>query len=170
MRFFPVYTILLPLLFSACAATPGTSTQAQFTAPILTKAQWEVDTYTSADRTVEFCSVSSGFNGLEVIVRKAAGEVPTAVVRSTRDMSPGSLLLVSVNGHNHNTRNDDGYFSPEDSKALIADMEVGKEAYLYWKYPSSSNQSSADKFANKIAMGGFASYYQECVAGKKVAH
>lgn len=170
MRFFPVYILLFPLLFSACTATPGTSTQAQFTSPILTKAQWEVDTYASADQSVEFCSVKSGFNGLVVIVRRAAGEVPTAVVRSTRDMAPGSSLLVSVNGHNHRTRSDDGYFSPEDSKALIADMEVGKEAYLYWQYPSSSNYGSADKFANKIGMGGFASYYQECVAGKKVTH
>lgn len=137
---------------------PETGMQADLHLP-LQKKTWTVSEYEDPAQQRHFCVVSSGYNGLKVILRKDRHF--TQAVKSTRSMPPGMTLRIAIGKHIY--RSADEFFPATLTLALIEDLKTGKTAYLEWRDPT-SGKFGIQRYTTMIALQEFAGLYEKCVA------
>jgi hypothetical protein len=125
-----IFALASALLASACTITPQNngSVDAQLHLPIV-EHNWKMQSYTlqTGDKA---CAISSGYNGLTVLLSHPPGREEGVVVESNRRMEPGTTLTVSVNGNNFQTT--DHFFSATTGRALLQEFAKGGKAYFDW--------------------------------------
>lgn len=159
MKKLPLLLSGVVLALNACTVSSALSPRAEVSAPLLMPSEWEAATYQSQDGAANFCSISSGYNGIEVIMKKTSSEALSAVVHSTRVFEMGTSLLASVGKHNYQTST--AYFSLEDSSAMIQDMLHNEKLYLRWNEVGGP-QTSHSPFFTQLRLKGFAEEYEKC--------
>lgn len=150
--------VLLALLATACTFSPSdTGQKAEFHPPIV-YANWRV-----GHDAAGACALSSGYNGLIVVLRNGA-----VSVQSNRDMAPGASLDLNVAGQRFQT--DDAAFSPKDSAEIVALFKQGGKAYLEWSEMNSSLNQARNHVNNVLKLDDFAKQWQQCTKPKPQTH
>ena len=144
--------IILSLL-SACSFNLQTR-EAAFYPPIVAK-EWQVVEYPE-----QFCAISSGHNGIEIMMKKISATTVDEIVRSTRMMEPGTMLSARVDDHSYRTPG--LYFSAQQSAALIGDLQRGDTVYIEWQEQNGRPHDRLENVYTRVPLGEFKEKYQEC--------
>lgn len=154
--------ILVGLLSSACTmkSNPETGMDVNIDVPFQKK-NWAMGEYEDPNRQQNFCVLSSGNNGLKIILRKDANNPQIQQsVKSTRSMHPGVNLKVAVNQHVYRTT--ETFFPSQVAPRLIQDLTTGGTAYIEWRQVD-SGKGGFQRFATMVNLAEFGSLYQECL-------
>lgn len=148
----------LCLLLGACTIEDrGGGLEADFHPPLV-YAQWETESYTD-EQGRPVCAVTSGYQGLTVLLRRK-GEGASVSVKGTRRMMPGTDFSVSVNGRHYRTS--DPFFHADDAARMAEDLAAGGKAYLEWSEPRGDDASRV-RYTNILLPEGFRPRYEQCL-------
>lgn len=130
---------------------------AEFNPPIVAK-YWEVGHYKMQNGR-KVCSVSSGYNGIAVLIALTQ-EGEDIAVKSNRRMEPGATLTVNGDGYTYETY--DSYFRPADARALVEKFVKGGKAYVEWSEFSGSSSRERVHVQNIVQLDNFSGQLKEC--------
>ncbi len=152
-----IAVILASAVLSACTLTPqGGGMRTEFNPPLVYRS-WSAHTYTSV-AGIKACAISSGYNGITVIVSGRDGE--NIAAKSDRPLVPGGMLDVNVSGNAFQTYEE--FFPDSVAKRMAQSMTGGGKAYLEWYEESSTWGGAPQRVQTIIRLDGFAQQLKEC--------
>lgn len=169
MRYIFILIILgIGLWLSACSfpATPEAQRDIEFSPPLVEK-EWATQTYFDPSSSQRFCVVTSGRNGLKVILRQDNPQAPVIhSIKSTRSMRPGLVFTVRVNDHVY--RNREEFFPQDMAENILEDIKAAPKTYLEWREGNASdNRGGQMLFTTILDNRAFQSRYNECLKAFK---
>lgn len=143
---------------SACTIErQGTELQSEFHPP-LTYAQWKTEQYkTQSGQPV--CVVTSGYNGLSVLLRRKEDNTLGISAKGERKLTPGMDFSVNVNGNHYRTSQE--YFSASEAVRLADDLSTDGKAYFEWSEPHGDNHGRL-RSSNIVKLDGFKQQFEQC--------
>jgi len=147
------FAAMLALLASACTFTQ--QGDAEFHPPLVYQ-PWH------STGNGKVCELSSGYNGITVLVRK---QDMAAIVKGNRDLEPGTTLTIAVGGRLFETAG--AAFSTPDSTALLEAFQHNDKAYLEWSEVRSSRGIARQHVNNIVKLDGFTAVLQQCRTASK---
>lgn len=155
--------VICVLGLTGCTYNPQTETDhvAEFNQPF-TEKDFAATTYTDPASNQRFCVLSSGYNGIKVILQKDHANAPIrSSIKSTRTMYSGNKITLRVNEHVY--RSVEEFFPATLTNDIIADLKSSRKAYLEWRESNSSeNNGSQTLYTNIIHSSAFSSSYEKC--------
>jgi hypothetical protein len=121
-------TLCAALLVSACTVSPQQNVLEGEFHPPFTYIPWQTHDYTTPAGT-KVCEVSSGYNGLTVVL-SGAGVKEQVRVHGERFMHPGTSFTVIAGGDRVETY--ESQFSEQLSRRIFNDLSKGGKAYIEW--------------------------------------
>lgn len=152
--------VLMALCVSGCTIESHGAELKKELHPPLTYAQWEQKKSTTNSGEA-ICVVTSGHNGISVVTRRKPSGVLGILVKSNRELLPGSTFSISVGGKNFKTSEE--YFPAGRSVEIMQTLsEEGGKAYLEWSEVHSDKNHSRVRSSNIVKLEGFTSKFNEC--------
>lgn len=154
-NFIPVILVVV----SACTVTPqGDGLKGDFNPPLVYRG-WDTRTYV-AQNGADVCALSSGYNGLTVLLSRHKGGPVNIDVKGNRTLVPGGMLDVNTDGGNFQTYEE--YFSSASANKMVDVMSKGKKIYLEWSEQSGTYGGAPVRVQNVVKLDGFAGQLQKC--------
>jgi hypothetical protein len=157
MKAFLAFAFATATLLSACTIEQKNGElQSEFHPP-LAYGQWQTESYKTQDGQ-PVCVVSSGYNGIGVLMRSRGDDVGVSV-KSNRRLLSGTAFSVNVNGHHYETMQE--FFGSKESPRLAEDLAAGGKAYLEWSELRSGHNGRL-RSANIVKLDNFAPQFEQC--------
>lgn len=158
MRTFIPITFVALIFLSACTIEQKDGELQNEFHPPLTYATWTTEQYkTEAGEPV--CAVTSGYNGLSVLLRRMKDGALGISAKGERNLTPGMDFSVNVGGNHYRTSQE--YFSASESVKLAEDLNAGGKAYLEWSEPHPHHPGRL-RSSNILKLEDFAPAFEQC--------
>lgn len=154
-----IAVLMIGASLTACTIEQqGGELQSEFHPP-LTYAQWKTEQYkTQSGQPV--CAVTSGYNGLSVLLRRKEDNTLGISAKGERKLTPGMDFSVNVNGNHYRTSQE--YFSGSQSVRLAEDLiSTDGKVYLEWSEPHGDKQGRL-RSSNIVKLNDFKEKFEQC--------
>lgn len=158
MKIFIPITFVTLILLSACTIEQKDGKLQNEFHPPLTYATWTTEQYkTESGQPV--CVVTSGYNGLSVLLRRMKDGALGISAKGERNLTPGMDFSVNVGGNHYRTTQE--YFLTGESVKLAEDLKADGKAYLEWSEPHPHHPGRL-RSSNIVKLEGFAPEFEQC--------
>jgi hypothetical protein len=155
MKYIPILASLL--LASACTVQPqGTQQHVEFHPPLV-YSDWGIQYFTDHDGK-ESCTISSGYNGLEITLHQNQANELTIAARSTHKLVPGAVASVNVGAHHYQISD---VLRGNAAMRLADDLASNYRAYIEWSEQDVPSHSRK-RWSNILKLDGFKSQFDAC--------
>lgn len=149
---------LMALCVSGCTIKSQGAELKKELHPPISYGQWEQEKYT-AQNGESICAVTSGHNGISVVTRRKSTGVLGILVKSNREILPGSKFTISVGSKNF--KSSEEYFPSGRSVEIMQALSEGDKAYLEWSEVHSDHHGRI-RSSNIVKLEGLTSQLNQC--------